>query len=169
MRDRARRPLDTQSLAAFDGFRLQCPDRPLRLVVAESLFLDLEQHGAPLVLYYQRPAGLHFFDRCGNHVVEENGGMEPDNEYTQELLRIFSGNLANWLKSRQRVEETADPAPGGLAEQWHDTWLTLHNANTDRLKLLFKYASEHGVDETELSQAAGITPDELRRIRESIN
>ncbi|MFY9763554.1 MAG: DUF732 domain-containing protein, partial [Mycobacterium sp.] len=58
VRDRARRPLDTQRLAAREGFGLKREERSLRLVVAEFLFIDLELHGVPLVLYYQRPAGL---------------------------------------------------------------------------------------------------------------
>jgi hypothetical protein len=37
------------------------------------------------------------------------------------------------------------------------------------LKLLFDYASERGVDETKLSQAAGISPEKLRGIGESLN
>jgi hypothetical protein len=94
--------------------------------------------------------------------------MKPDSEDKQELLQKFGATVANWLNTREKVEKTAG-ASGDLKEQQHDFWLTVDRYNTDSLKLLFDYASEWGVDETELSQAAGISPEKLRGIRESLN
>jgi hypothetical protein len=93
---------------------------------------------------------------------KESGEMAPDNEYRQELLEKFGKTVANWKNIGQK---TADPALAGE----HKTWLTLHNANKDGLKRLFEYADEASVDDTELADAAGISVDELRSIRESLN
>jgi hypothetical protein len=76
--------------------------------------------------------------------------MEPDK---QELLRKFSGTVANWRDIRQKGQEGS----------------ALDKYNTNNLKLLFRDASESGIDDTELSRAAGISLDELRNIRESLN
>jgi hypothetical protein len=97
--------------------------------------------------------------------------MVTDSEHKQEFLRISGATVANWLKTRQRVKESADyHASHDWAKGQHETWLALHKFNTDSLKRLFAHASELGdVDEIELSHAAGISPVELREIRENLN
>ncbi|WP_156736755.1 MULTISPECIES: hypothetical protein [unclassified Mycobacterium] len=94
--------------------------------------------------------------------------MKPDRADKQELLQKFGATVANWLNTREQVEKTGG-ASGDFETQQHDFWLTVDRYNTDSLKRLFDYASEWGVDETELSRAAGVSPEKLRDIRESLN
>lgn len=69
VRDRARRPLDTQRLAAREGFGLKREERSLRLVVAEFLLSTWNCTACPSCFITSDQPVLHFFDRCGNHVV----------------------------------------------------------------------------------------------------
>ena len=85
--------------------------------------------------------------------TRKNGGMNPDNEARQELLRTFGGWVANWKKEGGKQGDSA-----------------LHKASLLNLRLHLEEASARGdIDDTDLCQAGKISLEELRDIRDSLN
>lgn len=79
--------------------------------------------------------------------------MATNSEARQVLLRVFGETVAEWKKTGQQAHSKVQ-----------------HKFHTQNLKFLLNDASERGdIDDTDLCQAAGISPEELRDIRDSLN